>query len=1390
MQLQGVLSVLIGTYIVAASPDSPTTITIYVNPNSPDATNSSDCRNYDSARPCSNIDLGVEGLWYQSGHGSGATTLIISAGTYHLSASTPSQFSDVDQITMLAEPSCVTGDACVIIDCEHGAGLSFIKANNLFIKGITFQGCGTLQTSSSTNFTSDPPSYLRFYVGLFFLYCSDVTLHNVTVAKTPGTGVVFYNTIGSNDIRSCNFNDNNAMPDSNGGGGVYIEFSYCDTSDGDCLTSTKTKISVDPFFTHDAKYYFKDTTFLQNHASVADNITNTFILPHKQYHMAFGRGGGLSVFFKGNATRNTITFEKCSFSFNKALWGGGIFVEHQDWATNNAVTFNGCFIIGNTLPIQDNILFSGTGGGGARIGFITIDDMDTYENSVTFVNCLIAFNVAYFGGGISLYTALQITPDKTLNKFVIENTTVSENQARLGSGIDMSLYHATRKGRAMTPEIKNCTFEYNNIHYHIPQQSLVGIGSVYIDSLPAVVSGDNYFSDNDGSALVLLGSTVDVQSDTTMHFYRNSGRNGGAISFMGLARMTFFDNTRLFFINNTAQYQGGAIYNYNTGEHDLLSSRSCFIQFWNVSQTPNNWTAHFYFENNKANSKPNSIYSTTIIPCLWGGPQGITDAHVEDCFCWDTFKYHNSSCDGEISCAPSRYEIDSLFSTFPGSTLNLDANSFDILNNTVSHTTVFIARITNGTASFRGDQSLNYNYISNSLLDIQGEPDTDVIIQIETIDPIVIQTNITVHLKNCPPGFTGILATDEHGKQSQVCKCALEQTQNYYGSYVRCHSREFSSEILRGAWMGEVAGIEGLLVGQYAYTRMEHSDREFIDLPSDLSQLNDLFCNDSNRRGVLCGSCKPEYGPSVTASECVKCDSGVYYGWLIYILVIFVPITLFFCLIFVFSMSITFGPLNAFIFFAQMITTAIKVNADGMIKFSSLANDDNSTKWVMSAVHDLYNVLYGVWNLEFFFPWIPPFCLSPNINTLTVNSLSYLSALYPVVLLIGLSFVINLYNRGVGPCVRLMRPFHRCLARLRGRLNLRHPIAGGIATFILISYTKFNLISLRLLTPSPLMNVSGHSIVRVMYIDGDVTFGSAESAPYIVLAVTFFIVFGVIPPFLLVLPSILNALTRLTHNRFLHRLQPSGKLLEFLEVFHGCYKDGTDGTCDCRWFASLYFCFRIVALVISTASNTWLQQYCLQTLFFLVCAFMFAAFRPYKREWINVIDSGFFLILTAVTALSSYNLSLARAGMPLSSLAYGLQCFLILIPLVYCTICVIGFFFLNRIQNFIERKREEKRLHRLRINGDQEEKIRRETFVTTSEVSIKHNGRGFEDSTGVQNFLDFTRNSGRMPRCDSRNGTLLEEESDLERSRLLNVSADTEGYRDRTNYGSGYSSEN
>ena len=1345
-----------------------TITTIYVNPNSSSAIGNSTCWDGGITNPCKSLDLGLEGLWRQS-HANNitGTSLSIAPGKYTLSASTPARFSCVSQLSIIA---INTGNETKVatIKCAQGAGLSFINVHSLEIRYIQFLGCGALQNSTSSSNNEMHPAFLQFYVGLYFLYCKDITLFNVTVAFTPGTGVVFYNTVGNNTIEYSYFHNNSfngsLSPQlSGGGGGIYVEFSYCEPGLKECLTGSSEY--VNPNYTHDAKYLFTHTGFKENNAALVDHDNGTFILPHKQYHLAFGRGGGLSVFFKGNASHNSIIVKDCLFINNQALWGAGVFVEYQDWTNNNNISFIHSWFEGNALPYTSTAdsKFAGTGGGGTRIGYITFSDLQTYGNNILFSKCTFSNNVAYYGGGLSFYAAKQASLSLPLDTLSVEGCLFYRNEGRLGAGMDLSLWHASKPGRPLIPSISNCSFVLNNNSYNPARPSLVGLGAVYIDSLPVKFSGDNHFKKNIGSALVLLGSDTRLLAGARICFEENKGRNGGAIAFMGLSIMTMEDNTQIHFLSNSAQYQGGAIFSYNSGEHDLLASRNCFIQFWNVSTQPNNWNAFFYFENNTANGKPNSIHASTLIPCLWGGPRGRTDVDISECFCWQTWNYSGSECTQEISSAPAEYHINSSFSTIPGNPLPLNAVAYDNLNHTVSDTTIYIARIVDGTASFRGNNSLKYNYLSNSLLDIQGKPNTTVQLQIETIDPIVIQTSITVHLKSCPPGFT---TEQSAAESSTVCDCP-NVTESYYGGYLRCHKSEFQSRLLREAWMGTWNGTKDLVVGLSPYIDKLMPDEEYIELPTDPIELDTFFCNGSHRKGVLCGSCQDGYGPSVTSLECVDCpESFVYYHWIIYLLAVFVPITIFFSLILIFSLPITLGPLNAFIFFAQMITTTVNVDADGMIVFTSLAPNSNSTKWVMKTFQDLYTVLYDVWNLNFFIPWLPSFCLSPHINTLTLMSLSYLPALYPLILIAILSVTLNLYNRGVRLCVITMRPFHRCLARVRGRLNLRQPIAGGIATFLLISYTKFNLTSLQLLSPAPLLDASGDSVVNVIYNNGDIVFGSAESAPYLILASIFLLLFGLIPPILLILPSILHAIDKLHHSPLLEKLQPRGKLQEFLELFHGCYKDGTNGTIDCRWFAGLYFCLRIVIIAIYSASYTWLYQYCLQLLFFLMAAFLFAAFRPYKKDWINVIDTGMFLILAAVTALSSFNLSLARAGNSLSPFAYAVECILIFAPLVYCMLCVIGFFCSGPIQKFAAHRRASIRMRRRQpvncVLNDNEKVRRRTPLVTTTEVSISSRKSGLEDSTGVENFLDFTQTSGRMGRISSVPASEIEEEDEEE----------------------------
>ena len=108
-----------------------------------------------------------------------------------------------------------------------------------------------------------------------------------------------------------------------------------------------------------------------------------------------------------------------------------------------------------------------------------------------------------------------------------------------------------------------------------------------------------------------------------------------------------------------------------------------------------------------------------------------------------------------------------------------------------------------------------------------------------------------------------------------------------------------------------------------------------IHLPSNVSKLNDFMCGHFNREGQLCGDCKKGYGPALLRNyDCAKCSTKSY-GWALYLLLEFLPITVFYLIIVTFQISATSGPLNVFIFSAQCIAYSLNYNNSLFIAYAS-----------------------------------------------------------------------------------------------------------------------------------------------------------------------------------------------------------------------------------------------------------------------------------------------------------------------------------------------------------------------------------------------------------------------------------------------------------------------
>ena len=1223
--------------------------TIYLDNNH--GVNDSRCWDGGLDLPCLTLNLALEGMKLEN-----STTLIIEKGSYDLYPN-----PDSTTFTYMTNLAIVGNDTLhpnyspeVRVICKPEAGLTFIYSTNIVIKNILFSGCGALHNSTSRNFSIESFSYLEFHAALYFLFCKNILLYQTEVSKSNGVGMIVYSTGGTNSIRYSNFSFNREANNSvfPGGGGLYIEFPYCIPSDLNCSSRSS---DIPAEYQSNSHYEIYSSLFRNNAAEVIDPKKATFILPQKSDHIAFGRGGGLSVFFKGNATNNTIIVNQSKFQGNEASWGGSILVEYQDFSQDNSFEVYSSTIEYSTCYNKDSSIL-GTGGGGVRLGFIFFNTAHVQYNHFIFDSCLFHSNEAYFGGGLSFYATREPTETEPTNSLEFRNCSWVANVARVGSGLDFTVWNVEPTGAIVKPVLRNCFFYNNSALYTHKLGSLVGIGAMYLHSVPVEFVDAIIFKSNNASALAAVNTGIYFSKNCTGIFTSNSGRNGGAIALMGFAFIETSSGTFLNFTKNRAELKGGAIFAQSVGEHDLISSYNCFFRYSNATVTPWEWMSEFYFEGNTAQDENNSIYTTSLLTCLWGAASGSAVKSVNATFCWGSkWHYASKDCVREIATSPAVFNQDSTYhlNVIPGKRETLPITMHDDRGKDVTNQTVFFARTIRGSVEIDSSSQ----YISNNLIELHGTPTTRATILLETANPRVLFTELKVDVQLCPPGM--ILDSN-----SSDCKCHGD-----YAGHINCSESDFQSRLKRGGWLGyyNYSGEPMLVAGECPYCALIGKEHYF-SLPRNSSALDDSLCGKINRRGVLCGKCQHGYGPTQNSYffACKNCSSAseIKYQWVFYLLAEFLPITIFFFITVFFNISMTSAPANAFIFFAQILTTTLKIDGDGAVVLSTVTSTASKLK-------DIYTIPYDIWNLNFFQPMMPEFCLSPYISTLQMLTLGYVTAIYPLILIAIFSAFVWLYERGIEPIVCLCRPAHQCFATFRRKwnLNLKRSVIDAFATFLLLSYTKFTVVSLILLRATPLVDNSGNPIASVVYYDGTIDYGSRQHIPYVISAILVLLTFVAIPPVVLIVPSSARNLEKIL-GRKLCNIQPGAKLQQFLNAFQGCYKDGTEreydkNEYDFRFFAGLYFILRAILFLVYAFTPDWFMQYIIQQIVFMIAILFFVLFRPYKEDFYNKLDASVFILLSGINTLAMYNYHLTILLTSVSVWAFSLQYVLIFCPLIY-----------------------------------------------------------------------------------------------------------------------------
>eukprot|EP00731_Ephydatia_muelleri_P035438 Em0124g8a len=399
--------------------------------------------------------------------------LLSAAGNHSLVAGEPNTLANLRNITIVSNGTSST------VRCARNAGLSFENVSSLAIENVVFFGCGTSHNSTSRNLsdTESPYTLLKFTVAMYFHLCDSVSLRHVTVTNSFGMGVIMYDTTGKNLISNSVFSNNVAHDRTTpGGGGFGIEFTY--SAPGDFCAPSSLHHNTG------SRYDFTNSTFTGNVADDGSVNVPTLIVPYACNHDAFGKGGGLALFFKEDRAVavhyigiGAVYLNGIDAKFNGAILftnnsGSALAVvgANVDFTSSNVSFFNNTGDKGGAISLlgdasmlisnYTNARFEGnrvsTYGGAIYNSYIE------RESSSSYSNCFIRYN------------PFLVPPDQWTAHFIFRNNTasISGNSIYSTSILPCSLFTAT-------PNESKTVFCWNHTFWNYDGNCTDEIGTGY-----------------------------------------------------------------------------------------------------------------------------------------------------------------------------------------------------------------------------------------------------------------------------------------------------------------------------------------------------------------------------------------------------------------------------------------------------------------------------------------------------------------------------------------------------------------------------------------------------------------------------------------------------------------------------------------------------------------------------------------------------------------------------------------------------------------------------------------------------------------------------------------------------------------------------------------------
>ena len=1256
--------------------------------------------------PCGSINLALRGIDGNS------TVIFILPGVYTL------QFGNETEIKNMSRIAIIGTDFTkpIILKCESKAGLAFYQSDHIVLKNLTFDGCGMQHNSTSRDFSNSYFSFMLFHTSLYFLFCRDVTMEYVAVQKSHSTGVVFYNTIGHNVVKSSNFSSNGYV-NVNGtigpeqyGGGVVIEFSCCVPGDLNC-----TPID-DPQLVSNANYMITQTNFSNNFASARDYPSIFPAQNEGRNYMGFGKGGGLCLIFKGNAQNNTISLSSSYFQKNVAQFGGGLYTGFFDDAFGNVVHLESSTIVqcDAAFYLLSSIVQPTAEGGGAMIVYGAVGNSIYVNTSIFEHNRALSY-----GGSLSVHYIITEESSNNYPWFVMENTTILSSSAKLGAGG----YFISHYPSSVPVEIQlyNVSWRDNNLlETCFPPGVSPCSAAVYLVNVRLSLFTEIVFDTNIATGLEIHGGSVVFYNNSKIHFNQNHGENGGAIKISHCGKILIEDKAEIYFSQNTASHLGGAIYDsgcfQSRLDYPFIGPKGCFIQHIK-DLPPNEWNVMIDFSNNTAGIKPNAIYAESLLSCVW--PQGdsllINETAVADTFCWSGWHYDNESCLAQISSGlafiniTSPSDLSSLHSP-PGKPFYISVQAYnaygDIIEDNIKicyhagfgslyDNKVFSENVSRCTSASTSTDKIPITiYATNDAGNCDAYSTQSIVLLITADTPPHPQVMFEMKFDSCPDYTT-----------FQCPECLLRIDQNHGLTCVDSDTYVYTTTIVNSSMCPLTASLKNSekycwnLVNMTTPASLVGGQCPYHQSPfcKPIANFTNETCPD-NRSGRLCGKCDSNHGIAINTIDfqCIECYGN---GWSIYLSIELFFTTAVFIVIVAASISLNAGGTNAFIFFSQIVT----LKYPGL-SYPSWVFDENHHATNNTVVRG-FTVLYSLSNLDFITPFpYQPFCLSKSLTTIEAIALEYVAPVYLLYLTLVLYVWMTLYTYQCKPVFPIM---NRILKPYQKRCRYKPSLLESFAVIFIISYTRIAATSLKFLSSTSYYNLAGDKEGKAFYYDGSLDYFGEGHIAYAIIALFMLVMFIVLPiVFLTLYPFIQNHLYR--------RRIRNPRLLALTYPFNGCFKSSFEGKIDYRYFAGIYLILRIIVVSLYLIHDVEVLLVC-QITVAVVAASLFMTLRPYRKDIFNTIDGLLFLYLAFLSGLSASG--------------YAAICYkgLLYVPLIIVLVYIL--FRIGQMFVAVSRSRNKKRTSGGRTEDFDEDEVSERSILLTSNAEIQ------EDASNIENLF-------------------------------------------------------